>query len=305
MNANYDEIMKSFGNLDENDFMNEVKMKKPSKSKPKPPSNPAVGINRYYAKESNEFDFKSKPREFDVYKPRQFDESEEENFNMSNIKSDPCFDQQVLVRKDDAKNNNSRYMAGSEKKNYKKNESKEPDGDMTFQSFDQLMKNIESKQKSERNSIQKQRNEQAEESEWLKGFKWDEVVEIANKEIFGNQAFREKQREIINATKSKRDVIALIPTGGGKSLTFQLSSVTENGFTIVIMPLLSLINDQIIQMEELGISCKFLKSPNDIMEIFNMVQDREIKTKLLFVTPEKISQSNQVQSLLSELYISK
>lgn len=305
METNDNEIFKSFGNLDDNDYTSEIKMKKTIKPKPKIKPAPAVGINRYFGKERNEIDFKSKPREFDVYKPRQFDVSEEENLNLSNIKSDPCFDQQVLIRKDNVKNNKPHYLAGSDRKDNYRNESAELDDDKTFQSFDQLMKNIESKHKSERNSIQKQDNQPVGENEWLRGFKWDEVIEIANKEIFGNQSFREKQREIINATKSKRDVIALIPTGGGKSLTFQLSSVTENGFTIVIMPLLSLINDQIIQMEELGISCKFLKSPNDIMEIFNMIHLREIKTKLLFVTPEKISQSNQVQSLLSELYLDK
>ena len=80
---------------------------------------------------------------------------------------------------------------------------------------------------------------------WYDGFKWDKEIELANKQIFGNQEFRIKQREIINATKSKRDVIALIPTGGGKSLTFQLAAVTETGVTLVIMPLLSLIQDQI------------------------------------------------------------
>lgn len=45
-------------------------------------------------------------------------------------------------------------------------------------------------------------------------------MDLANKTIFGNESFRENQREIINATKSGKDVLALIPTGGGKSLTF-------------------------------------------------------------------------------------
>ena len=90
-------------------------------------------------------------------------------------------------------------------------------------------------------------------TDWLKGFSWDAEIDRVNRDVFKNQSFREKQREVINATKSKRDVIALIPTGGGKSLTFQLSAVTEKGVTIVIMPLLSLINDQVMQMEELGV----------------------------------------------------
>ena len=90
---------------------------------------------------------------------------------------------------------------------------------------------------------------QTDTSPWVSGFEWDEEIDIVNLEVFGNKTFWEKQREIINATKSKRDVIALIPTGGGKSLTFQLAAVTENGVTIVIMPLISLIEDQISQMK--------------------------------------------------------
>lgn len=90
---------------------------------------------------------------------------------------------------------------------------------------------------------------------WHSGFEWDEEIEKANREIFHNDNFRIKQREIINATKSGRDVIALIPTGGGKSLTFQLPATTEDGCSLIVMPLISLIEDQISQMNELGISC--------------------------------------------------
>ena len=90
-------------------------------------------------------------------------------------------------------------------------------------------------------------------SEWNRTFEWDEIVNMANKVIFGNADFRENQLEIINATKSGKDVLALIPTGGGKSLTFQLSAVTGQGVTFVIMPLLSLIEDNLNFVLALGI----------------------------------------------------
>ena len=61
--------------------------------------------------------------------------------------------------------------------------------------------------------------------------------------MFKNHGFKQNQREIINATKSGQDVIGLIPTGGGKSLTFQLSAYTDTGVTFVVMPLISLIED--------------------------------------------------------------
>ena len=71
--------------------------------------------------------------------------------------------------------------------------------------------------------------------------------------VFGNTSFRENQKEVINATKSGKDVLALIPTGGGKSLTFQLAAITGKGVTFVIMPLISLIEDNFTFVKNLGI----------------------------------------------------
>ena len=82
-------------------------------------------------------------------------------------------------------------------------------------------------------------------TEWGKPFMWDLEVTLANREVFGNEDFRENQREIINAIKSGKDVLALIPTGGGKSLTFQLPAVIGQGVTFVVMPLISLIEDNL------------------------------------------------------------
>ena len=92
-----------------------------------------------------------------------------------------------------------------------------------------------------------------ERTEWQHKFPWDDEIALINQEVFGNEGFRENQREIINATKSGKDVLALIPTGGGKSLTFQLSAVTGQGVTFVVMPLLSLIEDNLNFVRELGI----------------------------------------------------
>ena len=82
-------------------------------------------------------------------------------------------------------------------------------------------------------------------TKWQKPFSWDHKVVLANTEVFGNVDFMENQQEIMNATLSGKDVMALIPTGGGKSLTFQLSAVISNGVTFVVMPLISLIEDNI------------------------------------------------------------
>jgi bloom syndrome protein len=144
-------------------------------------------------------------------------------------------------------------------------------------------------------------------SEWARSFPWDDEVNIANQCIFGNETFRENQREIINATKSGRNVLALIPTGGGKSLTFQLSAVTDQGVTFVIMPLLSLIEDNLGFVEALGIpSCSLSTNGNSqkeerrIGECYNQI--KQIAFKLVYLTPEKMVKSPGLMSTLDVLY---
>jgi superfamily II DNA helicase RecQ len=100
-------------------------------------------------------------------------------------------------------------------------------------------------------------------------------------------------------------VIALIPTGGGKSLTFQLSAMTENGISLVIMPLLSLIEDQMNQMKEIGVPCIFAQKPAQIKSVFKEMKTGKLTTKLLFITPEKICQSQEATDLLRNLYNQK
>ena len=92
--------------------------------------------------------------------------------------------------------------------------------------------------------------------------------------IFKINGFRTQQKEIVLAAIQKKDVFVCMPTGGGKSLTFQLPAVTDPGTTIVIMPLLSLIRDQVNRLKELGINAVSLSgsltSKFKIKKIFGM-----------------------------------
>src|SRR3954471_10945773 len=80
------------------------------------------------------------------------------------------------------------------------------------------------------------------------------------KRTFGYGEFRPLQREIIEATLSGKDVFALLPTGGGKSLCFQLPALARPGLTIVVSPLIALMKDQVDQLQASGVAATFLNS---------------------------------------------
>ena len=75
-----------------------------------------------------------------------------------------------------------------------------------------------------------------------------DLLDLVNDRVFGNSSFRRRQRAVCEAALAGRDCFVLMPTGGGKSLCYQLPAVMAPGVTVVISPLLSLIQDQVDQM---------------------------------------------------------
>ena len=107
---------------------------------------------------------------------------------------------------------------------------------------------------------------------------------------WGFNKFRDAQEEIIDQVLEKKDVLALLPTGGGKSLCFQLPAVMQKGTCIVISPLIALMEDQVNQLLSKGISATYLNSNHHYKDI-DRILDNVIfgKIKILYISPERIT----------------
>lgn len=109
------------------------------------------------------------------------------------------------------------------------------------------------------------------------------------KTYFGYSSFRTGQEEIIRQILQKQDILGILPTGGGKSLCYQVPALLAEGVTIVISPLISLMKDQVDQLQQAGISATFLNSSIDAYEMEGRVNDAiHGKYKLLYIAPERL-----------------
>uniref|UniRef100_A0A182MSP1 ATP-dependent DNA helicase n=1 Tax=Anopheles culicifacies TaxID=139723 RepID=A0A182MSP1_9DIPT len=144
-------------------------------------------------------------------------------------------------------------------------------------------------------------------SDWEReNFPWSREARKLLTTVFSAKEFRPKQLATINALMSGNDVLFLAPTGAGKSLCFQLPALLSKGVTVVISPLISLMEDQVWSLDRLKIKAKLLCSTTDknvINQIHKELSDKRAPTlKLLYVTPERLSKSKRFMTALQKCY---
>ncbi|KAI7959587.1 hypothetical protein MJO28_003378 [Puccinia striiformis f. sp. tritici] len=159
---------------------------------------------------------------------------------------------------------------------------------------------------------------------------WTETLHESMKKIWGIERFRLNQEAVCNAVLSNRDVLVIMPTGGGKSLTYQLPAILSEGTTLVISPLVALMADQNMHLKEAGVPAEMLNA-STTRQAASLIMKRLLHSvpeqngqrskakgkgkasesddvspiKLCYVTPEKIAKSKTFVSTLQKMYGSK
>lgn len=128
----------------------------------------------------------------------------------------------------------------------------------------------------------------------------DSNPELVLSSVFGYKNFRPLQEAVINSVLAKKDTLVIMPTGGGKSLCYQIPALILKGITIVVSPLISLMSNQVASLEKHGIHSVFLNSSLEWKEYLKAVD--EIKkgfVKIIYVSPEGLATS-RIRDLLNE-----
>src|SRR5258708_24589322 len=116
--------------------------------------------------------------------------------------------------------------------------------------------------------------------------------------VFGFNAFRPGQEEIVRAVLEGENVLAVMPTGSGKSLCYQLPAIARPGLTVVISPLIALMRDQVRALSAAGVAAGSLNSNNEPEEntrVLGLLRRRELR--LLYLAPERLARPDTVEML--------
>lgn len=165
---------------------------------------------------------------------------------------------------------------------------------------------LEEKKTLLKNSINQLKSDSLASIDWTgTNYEWSEEVENVRQCIFKIKGFRPKQLSAINSTLSKQHTIVVMPTGAGKSLCYQLPALVKPGLTIVVSPLISLMEDQVRSLTKKNVMAKYISSSSSKEETstaLNLLKDKHTDVKLLYVTPERFAKSKRFMSNLQKCY---
>ncbi|EPV8286770.1 MULTISPECIES: ATP-dependent DNA helicase RecQ [Vibrio] len=117
-------------------------------------------------------------------------------------------------------------------------------------------------------------------------------------DVFGYQEFRDGQQLVIDAAVEGRDSLVILPTGGGKSLCYQIPALVRSGITLVISPLISLMKDQVDQLKANGVAAECINSTmprEDLLSVYNRMHTGHLK--LVYVSPERVLMRDFIERL--------
>ena len=117
----------------------------------------------------------------------------------------------------------------------------------------------------------------------------NESAQSVLEKYYGYKSFRKGQEDIINSIIEGKDVLAIMPTGGGKSICYQVTALMLDGLTIVISPLISLMKDQVDTLKDMGVEAEFINSTlnsSEENEVINKIERNVVK--ILYIAPERL-----------------
>lgn len=172
--------------------------------------------------------------------------------------------------------------------------------------WNQLQRQLEEKKTKLINNINAQKSESLAQLDWDRTtFDWSDDVSQTLKDVFKIESFRPKQLRAINSTLSGEHAIVVMPTGAGKSLCYQLPALIKPGITVVVSPLVSLMEDQVRSLTEKNIRATLItstSSKDDTTMALNLLKDKSPLIKLLYVTPERFAKSKRFMSNLQKCF---
>jgi ATP-dependent DNA helicase RecQ len=133
---------------------------------------------------------------------------------------------------------------------------------------------------------------------------FNEALQALQK-YYGYKEFRASQKDVIQSILNKKDTLAIMPTGGGKSICYQIPAMLFEGLTIVISPLISLMKDQVDNIVDLGINAAYINSSLSYKSIINIIEQLKAgDIKLLYLAPERL-EAEEFCELLKSLDIAQ